>query len=164
MARLDGVIFKLKDPPKSIFLSLQKIFHAYLQRNCVFDLISDCLAMDLPAHALEYTLIREESIISNFKNYIEQQSRALLSQKLHTNLIQILNYIPKLRLPSLLQAIMMDALIHAIVPGQSLLVHSNRDGYCKQLIISLQILSYQKDNTTYEQIRISYQHYYLWKF
>ena len=157
------VIFKSKDPPKSIFLSLQKIFLLHLQRNCGFDFISDCLEMDLPAHGLEFTLTKEDSIISSFKNYIEQQSRALLIQKLHDNLIQILNYIPKLRLPSLLQAIMMDALIHAIVPEQSLLVHNNKDGYCKQLIVSLQTLSYQEECTTYEQITISYQHCYLWR-
>ena len=157
------VIFKSKDPPKSIFHSLQKIFLLYLQRNCGFYFISDCLEMDLPAHGIEYILTKEDSIISSFKNYIEHQSRALLIQKLHDNLIQILNYIPKLRLPSLLQAIMMDALIHAIVPEQSLLIHSNRDGYCKQLSVSLQTLSYQKECTTYEQITISYQHYYLWR-
>ena len=157
------VIFKSKDPPKSIFHSLQKIFLLYLQRNCGFDFISDCLEMDLPAHGIEYTLTKEDSIISSFKNCIVQQSRALLSQKLHDNLIQILNYIPKLRLPSLLQAIMMDALIHAIVPGPSLLVHSNRDGYCKQLIVSLHTLSYQNDSTTYEQIKISYRHCYFWR-
>ena len=157
------VIFKSKDPPKSIFLSLQRIFLLYLQRNCGFYFISDCLEMDLSGHGLEYTLTKEDSIISNFKNCIEHQSRALIIQKLHDNLINILNYIPKLRLPSLLQAIMMDALIHAIVPGPSLLVHSNRDGYCKQLIVSLQTLSYQKDSTTYEQLKISYQHCYLWR-
>ena len=44
---------------------------------------------------------------------------------------------------------MMDALIHAIVPGQSLLVHSNRDGYCKELIVALQTLAHQKECTTY---------------
>ena len=58
---------------------------------------------------------------------------------------------------------MMDALIHAIVPEPSLLVHSNRDGYCKQLIVSLHTLSYQKDSTTYEQIKISYRHCFFWR-
>ena len=105
--------------------------------------------MDLPGYGLEYNITKEDTIISNFKNYIEQQSRALLIHKIHHNLIELLNYIPKLRLPSLLQAIMMDALIHAIVPGQSLLVHSNRDGYCKELIVALQTLAHQKECTTY---------------
>ena len=156
-------LFKPKDPPKSIFLSLQKIFVLYLQRNCGFEFICDCLEMDLPGYGVEYILTKEDTMVSNFKNCIEQQSRALLINKLHNNLMQILNYIPKLRLPSLLQAILMDPLIHAIVPGPSLLVHSNKDGYCKQLIVSLQTLSRQKDNTTYEQLKISFQHYYLWK-
>ena len=156
-------LFKPKDPPKSIFLSLQKIFDLYLQRNCGFQFICDCLELDLPGYGVEYILAKEDTMVSNFKNFIEQRSHALLINKLHNNLMQILNYIPKLRLPSLLQAIVMDALIHAIVPGPSLLVHNNKDGYCKQLIVSLQTLSYQKDNTTYEQLKISYQHYYLWK-
>ncbi|KAI6653840.1 hypothetical protein LOD99_3342 [Oopsacas minuta] len=156
-------VFKGKDPPKSIFSSLKKIFEQYLNRKLGLEFILDCLAMDLPSYGLEYKPTNEDKMISDFITKIEFGSRNEFWYKLHENLIQILNYIPKFRLPSLLQAIIMESIIRAIVPDSSLLSHSSREGYCKHLIISLQTLSYQKNHTTFEGLKISYEHYYLWK-
>ena len=144
------IIFKIKDPLNAIFHTLEKIFKQYLQRNEAFEFICNCLEFDLPAYGLEYkSADKEEKLISNFMLSIEMACSYLVRLAIHKNLVDILSCIPKLRLPSMLQVIIMDSLCRTIVPEQSLLSHPNREGSCKELIISLQTLSYE--------------HYYLWR-
>ena len=158
------IIFKIKEPLNAIFHTLEKIFKQYLQRNEAFEFICNCLEFDLPAYGLEYkSADKEEKLISNFMRSIERACRYELRLVIHKNLVDILSYIPKLRLPSMLQVIIMDSLCRAIVPEQSLLSHPNREGSCKELIISLQTLCHQNNHTTFEQIKTSYEHYYLWR-
>ena len=159
-----SIIFKIKDPPKSIFQTFEKIFNQYFRRNQGFVFICNCLEFDLPAHGVEYKLIdKEEKLISNFMRSLETKCRCELRPIIHHNLVHILNYIPKLRFPSLLQVIIMEPLCRAIVPEQSLLSHPSREGNCKELIISLETISHQRNHTTFEQLKTSYEHYYLWK-
>ena len=159
-----SIIFKIKDPPKSIFQTFEKIFNQYFRRNQGFVFICDCLEFDLPAHGLECkSTDKEDKFISNFMRSLETKCRCELRTIIHHNLVHILNYIPKLRLPSLLQVIIMEPLCRAVVPEQSLLSHSSREGNCKELIISLQTISHQRNHTTFEQLKASYEHYYLWK-
>ena len=158
------IIFKIKDPPKSIFQTFEKIFTQYYRRNQGFEFICDCLEFDLPAHGLEYKPPdKEEKLISNFMRSLETKCRCELRPIIHHNLVQTLNFIPKLRFPSLLQVIIMEPLCRAVVPEQSLLSHPSKEGNCKELIISLQTISYQRNHTTFEQLKTSYEHYYLWK-
>ena len=158
------IIFKIKEPPKSIFQTFEKIFSEYLKRNAGFEFICNCLEFDLPAYGLEYkSTDKEEKLISNFMRSVEIKCRHELRLILHSNLVYILNCIPKLRLPSLLQAIIMSSICRGIVPENSLLSNPTKDGPCKELIVSLQSLSYQRNVTTFEQLKISYDHYYLWK-
>ena len=158
------VIFKIKDPPKSIFQTLEKIFTQYFRRNQGFEFICDCLEFDLPAHGLEYKPTdKEEKLISNFMRSLETKCRCELRPLIHHNLVQTLNFIPKLRFPSLLQVIIMEPLCRAVVPEQSLLSHHSKEGNCKELIIALQTISHQRNHTTCEQLKTSYEHYYLWK-
>ena len=158
------IIFKIKEPLNAIFHTLEKIFKQYLQRNEGFEFICNCLEFDLPAYGLEYTTAdKENKLISNFMRSIERACGYELRLIIHRNLVDILSYIPKLRLPSMLQVVIMDSLCRAIVPEQSLLSHPNKVGSCKELIISLETLSHQKNHTTFEQINTSYEHYYLWR-
>ena len=159
-----SIIFKIKDPPKSIFQTFEKIFNQYFRRNQGFEFICDCLEFDLPAHGVEYKPPdKEEKLISNFMCSLETKCGFELRTIIHHNLVHLLNYIPKLRFPSLLQVIIMEPLCRAVVPEQSLLSHPSREGNCKELIISLQTISHQRNHTTFEQLKTSYEHYYLWK-
>ena len=158
-----SIIFKMKDPPKSIFHTLERIFDDYLQRNIGIDFICNCLEFDLPAYGLEYKLTEDKST-SNFISAVESKCKNELRFVVNRNLASILDFIPKLRLPSLLQAVIMGCLCRAIVPEQSLLSKPNEDWNCRTLLISLEALSCQKSiTTTCEQIASSYQHYYLWR-
>ena len=158
------IIFKIKDPPKSIFQTFEKIFNEYLKRNAGFEFICICLKFDLPAYGLEYkSTDEEEKIVSNFMRSVEIKCKHELRLMLHSNLVYILNCIPKLRLPSLLQAIIMSSICRGIVPENSLLSNPTKDGPCKELILSLQSLSYQRNVATVEQLTNSYELYYLWK-
>ena len=157
------IIFKIKDPPKSIFQSFEKIFAQYLQRKQGFDFICECLEFKLPEYGLEYKPTeKEDKDVANFIRSLEINCGYELRTVIHHNLVKILSYIPKLRLPSLLQVIIMKPLCRAIVPKQSLLSHSSKEGSCKKLIISLETISCQ-GNRTNEQLITSYDHYYLWK-
>ena len=157
------IIFKIKDPPKSIFQSFEKIFAQYLQRKQGFDFICECLEFKLPEYGLEYKPTeKEDKDVANFIRSLEINCGYELRTVIHHNLVKILSYIPKLRLPSLLQVIIMKPLCRAIVPEQSLLSHSSKEGSCKKLIISLETISCQ-GNRTNEQLITSYDHYYLWK-
>ena len=133
-----------------------------MQRNQGFEFICDCLEFNLPAYGLEYkSTENEEKNILNFIRSLEKKVDYELRIKIHQNLVMILNYISKLRPPSLLQVIIMDSLCRAIVPEQSQLSHPSRNEK-KELVISLETISFQNKYTTFDQLLASYQHYYIW--
>ena len=158
-------IFAIKDPPKSIFVTLKRIFEKYLLRKSGYEFICDCLNFDLPAYGKEYVPTdKENKQIPSFMSVVERECKGSLHIQIHENLLHLLDLIPKLRIPSLLHVTILDPLCRAIVPDQSLLSSPDKFRYCKSLIISLETISHQlTQQLTLEQLKTSNQHYYLWR-